>query len=353
MNHLPLNTSQTEYLLSHCGEDVYAFISPLVDLETATIAIVETNDPTSIHQQIKTPPQGIINLSPINSCHNLNGLFTSTNQHLQNGGIYIGCLETLEQRKIRIHSRYPSGLGRFIYTLDFIFERVLPKLPITRELYSWTAGERNRALSFTETLGRLVYGGFDIISSYQADRVTYFAAKRAREPMTIGPPSTGPIFKMRRKGKDGKIIHVYKFRTMHPYAQFLQAYVYELNGLQDGIKISNDFRITSWGRFLRKTWLDELPMVANLIKGDLKLIGPRPLSEQRLSLYTPDVIELRQRYKPGLLPPYYADLPKTLAGVIKSERQYLEAYQEAPLRTDIRYFFKILENITIKRARGM
>ena len=73
------------------------------------------------------------------------------------------------------------------------------------------------------------------------------------------------INKIKKKvGKDGVIINVYKFRTMHPYSEYLQSYIYEQNKLQEGGKFANDFRVTTLGKCMRKLWIDELPMFINL-----------------------------------------------------------------------------------------
>ncbi|MCH8557089.1 MAG: hypothetical protein LAT84_04670 [Balneolia bacterium] len=60
----------------------------------------------------------------------------------------------------------------------------------------------------------------------------------------------------------------------------------------------------------------------------------------------------RIRFKPGLIPPFYRDLPETLEEIAESERAYLEAYEKKPIRTDIRYFFSSMYNIIVKRARS-
>jgi lipopolysaccharide/colanic/teichoic acid biosynthesis glycosyltransferase len=84
----------------------------------------------------------------------------------------------------------------------------------------------------------------------------------------------------------------------------------------------------------------------------MKLIGVRPLSKHYLSLYAEDLKELRTKVKPGLVPPFYADMPKTLEEVQDSERRYLNAYLKSPIGTDIKYFFKTFYNIVIKRVRS-
>jgi len=139
---------------------------------------------------------------------------------------------------------------------------------------------------------------------------------------------------------------------MHAYSEYLQPYIYQKNKLKEGGKFADDFRISTWGRFLRKLWLDELPMLINLLKGEMKLVGVRPLSPHYFSLYTPEMQELRIKTKPGLLPPYYVDMPKTIEEVQASEMKYLYAYLQSPRKTDWVYFWKIVWNIVFKRKRS-
>jgi lipopolysaccharide/colanic/teichoic acid biosynthesis glycosyltransferase len=139
---------------------------------------------------------------------------------------------------------------------------------------------------------------------------------------------------------------------MHAYSEYLQAYVFQLNNLQEGGKFSNDFRVTTLGRIFRKLWIDELPMLINLLRGDLKVVGVRPLSQHYFNLYSRELQEKRIKYKPGLVPPFYADLPKTLQEIMDSEMKYLEQYEQHPIITDIKYFFKAFYNIIFKRARS-
>jgi hypothetical protein len=84
----------------------------------------------------------------------------------------------------------------------------------------------------------------------------------------------------------------------------------------------------------------------------VKLVGVRPLSKHYFNLYTPELQQKRIRYKPGLVPPFYADLPGSLEEIMASELQYLEQYEKNPLRTDSRYFFKAAYNILIKGAKS-
>ena len=165
-------------------------------------------------------------------------------------------------------------------------------------------------------------------------------------------PTYGPFIKLNRVGKDGKLIKVYKMRTMHPYAEYLQDYVFKKNHLEEGGKFKNDFRITGVGKIMRKLWLDEFPMIFNLIKGDMKMVGVRPLSKHYYNLYTEELKQKRIRTKPGLIPPFYADLPKTLEEIQESELRYLIAHEKRPVFTDIKYFSLAMKNIVVKKARS-
>ena len=139
---------------------------------------------------------------------------------------------------------------------------------------------------------------------------------------------------------------------MHPYAEFLQEYIYNKNKLLKGGKIKNDFRISPEGRLFRKFWIDEIPMIINVLKLEMKIVGVRPLSKQYFSLYDKKTQNLRTKFKPGLIPPFYADLPNSIDEIIKSEYNYLIQYQKQPLRTDFRYLILALKNILFKGARS-
>ncbi|MGD2205252.1 MAG: sugar transferase [Anaerolineae bacterium] len=92
--------------------------------------------------------------------------------------------------------------------------------------------------------------------------------------------SPGPVlFVQRRTGKGGKRFRMYKFRTMVPNAEELKDRYAHLNELSlPDFKITNDPRITKVGTLLRKTSLDELPQLFNILKGEMSWVGPRPTS---------------------------------------------------------------------------
>jgi lipopolysaccharide/colanic/teichoic acid biosynthesis glycosyltransferase len=95
----------------------------------------------------------------------------------------------------------------------------------------------------------------------------------------IEAPGASAIFTQYRTGRHGKRFKIYKFRTMTANAEERKLELLHLNELQwPDFKITNDPRITRIGRFLRKTRLDELPQIFNILKGDMSLVGPRPTS---------------------------------------------------------------------------
>ncbi|MCH7525100.1 MAG: sugar transferase, partial [Bacteroidetes bacterium] len=255
-------------------------------------------------------------------------------------------------RRIRVLKKYIRPFNWFYYTADVVFMRIFPKLPITKQFYFFITKGRNRVLTRAETFGRLYSCGFEIIDEETIDNKLYFVAKKIKEPAFDNDPSYGLLVRLKRIGKGGTIFNVYKLRTMHAYAEYLQEYVHKHNNLKEGGKFKNDFRITTEGKFFRKFWLDELPMLINLLKGNMKLVGVRPLSTHYFSLYTKELQEKRILHKPGLVPPYYADMPKNLDEIIASEMRYLKACEKHPFRTDVKYFFKAFYNIFFKGARS-
>lgn len=334
------------------GDGVVDLISKYADFCDHGTLIVETSTVFNIEKQIEEYFNVIVNLKRINDIRRINKFFEAVNSKLPKGGFYICCVETKQLRKIRIFNKYWPIINSIYYFFDFIFKRVFPKILFLKKLYFLLTAGRNRVLSKAEVMGRLYSCGFQIVDEDIIGEHHFFVVRKVKEPAYDYNPSYGPIFKMRRVGKNGKIINVYKLRTMSAYSEYLQEYIFEKNNLREGGKIRNDIRVTRIGKFFRKFWIDEIPMIYNLIRGDLKIVGVRPLSQHYLSLYPDDLKELRLKVKPGLVPPFYADMPKTFNEIVESERKYLLAYQKAPLRTDIKVFIAAFKNIIFKRARS-
>jgi hypothetical protein len=294
----------------------------------------------------------IINLHKINDIKKLDGFLDAVNSKLEMESLFFCCVETKDQRKKRVLRKYPPVLNYIYYFFDFIIKRILPKLAFTQGLYFFLTRGENMVISRAEALGRICRAGFRIGQESFIGNMLCIEARKISDPIHIGEKTYGPLIALPRVGKNGEIMKVYKLRTMHPYSEYIQDYVYELHDLQDGGKFRNDFRITSWGEVYRKVWLDELPMFINYFRGDMKLVGVRPLSKQYFDLYRKDVQERRIKYKPGLIPPFYADMPADLEAIQASELNYFDSFDKHPFLTDFRYFWKSVWNIWFHKARS-
>lgn len=120
-------------------------------------------------------------------------------------------------------------------------------------------------------------------------------------PVLIKATSRGPVFfKQRRPGLRGKLFTMYKFRSMHSNAEQMRAELDLLNEMDGAaFKMTNDPRVTWFGRLLRRTSIDELPQLVNVLKGDMSLVGPRPLCQCDVDKFK-EWQRRRQAVKPGL-----------------------------------------------------
>ncbi len=336
-------------------EQLFEFINDSVALEnvhkdnsqvlnTTTLYNIEIEDDDSL--------EFFLNLHRVNDMRRLNKYFIKVNSKLKEGAIFIGVGMTLKERRRKIRERFPRMIAMPILALDFILNRVFPKLTFFKGIYFACTKGSNRPLSKCEILGRLNYCGFEIIDEREIDNLLYFVVKKVSKPSRDTNPSYGPLFRMKRRGKHGKFIYVYKFRTMHPYSEYLQHYMVERYGYGDKGKIDDDFRVTEWGRIIRKLWLDELPQLLNWFKGDLALVGVRPLSERFLKEYPEELREERFKYKPGCIPPYVALRMQRVEDYLISEKIYLQDKRKHPFFTDIKYFFWAVYNILTNRIRS-
>lgn len=294
----------------------------------------------------------IINIKRLNDISKINHFLEAANEKLRLGGYLVGCVETFQQRERRLMAKYKWPLNLVYVALDFLAKQIWPLIPGLRNLFYLLTAGRNQIISKMETLGRLFCCGFYPVELVESGGLLYFIAEKRGMPEYDRETSRGSLARLQRVGKNGKPIKVYKVRTMYPFSQYLQQYIFEQNGLASGGKIKDDPRVTPIGKFFRKYWLDELPMLINLMKGDLKIVGVRPISRHYFDLYPEEFRLYRRRFKPGLIPPFYADLPNTLDEIVESEIRYLQAYERHPLLTDLRYLSKAVFNIFLKKARS-
>jgi lipopolysaccharide/colanic/teichoic acid biosynthesis glycosyltransferase len=296
----------------------------------------------------------IVDLALLNDARGINKRFCMVNQKLPNDGRYVCCYRPQEYIKQKILNKYPKGLNWVVYSLYFFHKRVIPRLLLTSRLYYDLTKGRKRMLSKTEVLGRLYYCGFEVDEIVPMGHIEYVFAHRHSQPYPQENIKVyGPMIKLPRVCKNKEIRYFYKFRTMHPYAEYIQKYVFDArDGMDISDKSNGDWRITSWGRFMRKYWLDELPMLINWLKRDVKLVGVRPLSRAMFDTYPEWLQDKRTMTKPGLIPPFYIDHPDTFDELFASEDKYLTEYLVHPVRTDCRYFFLTLRSILTRKTHS-
>ena len=160
--------------------------------------------------------------------------------------------------------------------------------------------------------------------------------------IAIKVDSKGAVFyKHKRIGQFGKELYIFKFRSMKENADNLEEMLTpeELEIFMSEFKLENDPRITKVGKFLRKTSLDELPQLLNILKGDLTLIGPRPIVEEELENYGDDVDKLLS-ITPGLTG-YWQAYARNDAVYATGERQKMELYyvDNRSFLLDVKIFF--------------
>ena len=285
----------------------------------------------------------------LNCFSNINDFLIKLKSILDNETKIILYYQNSIQRRDSLTKSYYS-LSRVLFPLVDLLKTRLKHLFIKRRKLKYLLFY-NSKYPRAEVLGRISYSGYRIIEeSFTAEysKIIVRPDKKSIKPKTTEPKYSS-LIKLPRIGKEEKIIYIYKFRTMYPYSEYIQDYVYQINNINKKYGLENDFRITKMGKFLRKIWLDELPMFLNFFKGDVKLVGIRPLSKLYLDLYPEDLRQFRSHFKPGLIPPFYADFPSDLEGILKSERKYLESYSKNPWMTDLKYYFKSLGNILFHR----
>ena len=108
------------------------------------------------------------------------------------------------------------------------------------------------------------------------------------------------IFSQERVGKDGKLFRMYKFRSMKPNAEEIKEKLMNKNEMSGPMfKIKDDPRITKIGRFIRRTSIDELPQLLNVLKGEMSIVGPRPSLPHEVEEFEPWMLK-RLEVRPGL-----------------------------------------------------
>ena len=329
---------------------IISYLNSVIGVSKGDCIYIDCSSSESIKKE-NLSKKCIVNLHRVNDIRYINKLFETINKKMVVENFFVCCIETLE-----IRSKKRIGLNRFIWNfievIEFIFLRIIPKLGRLKNLFFKITKGKNRLISKAEILGRLVSCGFKIRNYNEIDGMLYIVSEKYRDPFYDKKPSYGLIYSMPRIGMNKKIISVYKVRSMYPFSEYLQSFMLDKFGSSNGDKINNDFRVSKAGRIIRMFWIDEIPMLINVLKGEMKLVGVRPLSVSKFNLYPKFAQEARIKCKPGCIPPFYADLPKSFDELVDSEMKYLTEYENSPLLTDVKYFILAIHNILIKGARS-
>lgn len=341
-------------VLSLTTEEDYKMLLEKACLNRQSTKTIADSDPFSLLQLPDYQYSTIVDLKIFNNIRGINKRLCVVNQKLPDDGVYVCCYRPQEYVKEKMLRSYPWGIRWVVYSFWFLVRRVIPRLLLMSRLYYDISKGRKRMLSKTEVLGRLYYCGFEVDEIVPMGHIEYIFAHRHSQPYPQEQVKVyGPLIKLPRISKNKEIVYFYKMRTMHPYAEYIQNYVFnQRGGMNIADKSDDDWRITHWGRIMRKYWLDELPMMINFLKRDVKLVGVRPLSKAMFEQYPKDLQDKRTRCKPGLIPPFYIDHPQTFEELYASENKYLDEYFRHPLWTDIKYFFLTIHSILFKRMHS-
>ena len=170
--------------------------------------------------------------------------------------------------------------------------------------------------------------------------------------LVIADDGGNPFYGHKRIGKGGKTITIYKFRSMRQDAGDLEKLLTpeQLEQYKKEFKIDNDPRITNIGNFIRKTSLDELPQLFNILFGSLSIVGPRPIVEEETKIYGKDIAKLLA-VKPGLTG-YWQAYARNNATYETGERQKMEMYyvDHASLLLDIRIILRTFISVIKKEG---
>ena len=183
---------------------------------------------------------------------------------------------------------------------------------------------------------------FDVIFSVLGLIILFVPLLVIAVIIVIDSPGASPIYSQERVGKNGKKFKFYKFRSMVPNAESMLESLLAQNEMQGpAFKMKHDPRITRVGSFLRKTSIDELPQLWNVIKGDMSLVGPRPPLPREVEMYT------KQQYQrlyviPGLTCYWQAQPKRNELSFDEWLAWDLRYINERSFKTDLKILFKTI-----------
>ncbi|MCD4676354.1 MAG: sugar transferase [Desulfobacula sp.] len=214
-----------EKKLSSEYSELFEFIDQNIDLNE--ILNMETTikngcDPFLVDLEEMSPVRLLLSMHKTNDVRRINRYFLQVHQVLLPGGYFIAWAHTIRTHKKWIYSKFPRQIANAVYFFDFCFKRIMPKLPGLKKIYFALTKGQSRIISRAEVLGRLCFCGFEVIAEKDINMRRCFIVRKVKTPSLDQNPTYGPFISLKRLGFNKKIIYMYKFRTMHPYSEYLQ-----------------------------------------------------------------------------------------------------------------------------------
>lgn len=214
--------------------------------------------------------------------------------------------------------------------------------------------EREKAQKKDKRVYEAVKRVFDIIGSVLGLLVLLPVFALISVVIWAGHTGKHVIYKQRRIGKGGKQIYIYKFRSMVDNADDVEKWLnpMQLHQYYTEFKVEDDPRVTKVGKFLRRTGLDELPQILNILRGELSIVGPRPIQDSELKFYG-DSKDTLLSVRPGLTG-YWQVYCGDGVGYENGERQRMELnyVKNRSLWWDIKICFATAGALVRKAKRG-
>lgn len=199
----------------------------------------------------------------------------------------------------------------------------------------------------------VVKRGFDVVFSAIASVACFLPTLLVCGLIWLDEPGP-PIYKQRRVGRYGAPVDIYKLRTMVTDADDIEKHLNseQIHQWRTEHKVDDDPRVTRIGKFLRKTSLDEIPQFWNVLKGEMSVIGPRPVEPDELEAYDDCVVEFLST-TPGITG-WWQTGSRNDATYEDGERQELELFyiRNRGARIDIKIFFNTFKVMFGKHASG-
>jgi lipopolysaccharide/colanic/teichoic acid biosynthesis glycosyltransferase len=300
----------------------------------------------------------------MNDVKRLNLFLEQVVNRLAMGGYFVMKYMPLENVYSSMRKKHSLFIYRFAYFFHFLWFRAFRKIPFLDKAYfsrvlKWLdkthlsiVKKRNRALSKAEMWGRLAFWGMDVVAESQGDKEKFIIARRINDPHPNRLPSYYPVVALAKVGLDGKVLRMHKLRSMYAFSEYIQNRIFKDQGLTETGKFKNDFRLTEYGKFIRRYWLDELPQLYDWLKGDIKLVGMRATSAHYMSLYPQAVYDLYIQVKPGLISPIFDEKTSDFSEIVKVEHDYLLQYIKNPVKADMKCFFQTFTDIFFRGVRS-